>query len=45
MMQVLLWNWLAIMLLVVALVSIRFEQEQASRRIAALRLARHEVMQ
>jgi hypothetical protein len=33
------------MLLVTSLVLIRFEQEQASRRIAAIRLAKHEVMQ
>jgi heme exporter protein C len=45
MMSVLLWNWLAIMLLVTSLVLIRFEQEQAGRRIAAIRLAKHEVMQ
>jgi heme exporter protein C len=44
MMSVLLQNWLAIMLLVAALVIIRFEQEQANRRIAALRFARHEVL-
>ncbi|HYI95848.1 MAG TPA: cytochrome c biogenesis protein CcsA [Bryobacteraceae bacterium] len=43
MMSVLLQNWLAIVLIVVALVIVRFEQEEAHRRIAALRFARHEV--
>lgn len=45
MMSVLLLNWLAIMLLVTSLVLIRFEQEQAGRRVAAIRLSKHEVMQ
>ena len=45
MMSVLLLNWLAIMLLVTSLVLIRFEQEQAGRRVAAIRSSKHEVMQ
>ena len=44
MMSVLLQNWGATILLVVALIIIRFEQEQASRRISALRFAGYEVM-
>jgi heme exporter protein C len=41
MMSVLLQNWLAICLLVIAFVIVRFEQEQAGRKIASLRFARH----
>lgn len=44
MMSVLLQNWAATMLLVIALIIIRFEQEQAHRRITALRFAKHTVM-
>jgi heme exporter protein C len=43
MMSVLLQNWLAIGLIVVALVIVRFEQDEAHRRIAGLRFVRHEV--
>ena len=43
MMSVLLQNWLAIGLIVLALVIVRFEQEEAHRKIAALRFTRHEV--
>lgn len=43
MMSVLLQNWLAIGLLVVALVIVRFEQEQAGTKIASLRFSRHEI--
>lgn len=43
MMSVLLQNWLAIMLLVAALMIIRFQQEETSRQIAAVRSSRHEI--
>jgi heme exporter protein C len=44
MMSVLLQNWAAIMLVVTALVLIRFEQERLNRRISSLRFARHQAM-
>lgn len=43
MMSALLHNWGAMMLLVLALILIRFEQEQAERRIASRRLAKQEM--
>jgi heme exporter protein C len=45
MMQVLLQSWAAIILLTVPLVIVRYEQAELSRQIAALRFARHGVMQ
>lgn len=37
MMSVLLWNWLAILFIVVALIIVRFSQEELSRSLAGLR--------
>lgn len=45
MMQVLMQTWAAILLLVVPMAIIRFEQAELSRQISALRFARHEVLQ
>lgn len=44
MMSALLQNWGAMILLVVSLIIVRYEQAEADRRIASRRLAMHEVM-